>query len=170
MKIWILLIAILLFTSSCSKQKTKPLHTLVLSDNGIDKLSASTLYQENIIAPKLQGYDIELFSAFEAGETQSVMRITHYGEEVMFLFPTRNKQKQETTLQSISIRSDLVQHPFAIQIGENYHSELDVTCKKSEDEMKCKPNGFEHIHLLFSVKGTKQWQLREIIWSKDALY
>lgn len=169
MKIWILLITTLLFLSSCSKQKTKPLHALVLSDNGINTLNASTPYQENIIAPKLQGYDIELFSAFEAGELQSIMRITHYEEEVMLLFPTKSKKEQEATLQSISITSDLVEHPFGIQIGQNYHSKLDLACTKSQGKMECEPNSFEHIYLIFFPIDTKQWQLREIVWSKDAL-
>ncbi|MDY0121653.1 MAG: hypothetical protein RBR54_06890 [Sulfurimonas sp.] len=170
MKTSILLLAILLFFTSCSKQKTKPLHTLVLSDKGVSTLTSSTPFLENIIAPKLMGYDIELFSAFDAGNVQSIMRVTHYDEEVMLLFPTQSKKEQESTLESITITSNLVQHPFDIQIGENYRSELDLICEKNLDAMRCNANDYKHIQLIFIPKDTTKWQLQEILWNKDALH
>ncbi|MCD6258257.1 MAG: hypothetical protein J7J31_01520 [Helicobacteraceae bacterium] len=170
MKTSIFLLVILLFLASCSKQKTKPLHTLVLTDKGVNTLSISTPFLENIIAPKLVGYDIELFSAFEAGKVQSIMRVTHYDEEVMLLFPTQSKKDQESTLESIAITSNLVQYPFDIQIGEEYHSELDLLCNKTLDEMRCNSKDYKHIQLIFIPKDTTKWELQEILWNKDALH
>ena len=170
MKTSVLLLALFLFFTSCSKQKTKPLHTLVLSDSGVNTLSSSTPFLENIIAPKLMGYDIELFSAFDAGNVQSIMRVTHYDEEVMLLFPTQSKKEQESTLESIAITSNFVQHPFNIQIGEEYHSKLDLMCEEKVDTMRCTTKEYKHIQLIFIPKDTTKWQLQEILWNKDALH
>jgi hypothetical protein len=169
MKTSILLLIITLFLSSCSREKTKPLHTLALSDKGVNTLNATTPYLENSIAPKLPGYALELFSAFEAGKIQSLMRVTHYDEEVMLLFPTKNKKDQESTLERIVITSNLVQHPFDIKIGEAYRSDLDLICHEKKEEMLCKAKEYAHIYLIFNTKETQASHLREIIWSKDAL-
>lgn len=169
MKTSILLIFLLLFFSSCSKQKTKPLYTLMLSDKGINTLTSSTPFLQNSIAPKLKGYDIKLFSAFEAGDIQTIMRVSYYDEEVMLLFPTKKQKDQEQTIQSISITSKLVEHPFAIKIGDRYRSDLHLTCNTNKERMFCSTQKHKHIQLIFTLNDTTQWQLEEILWNKDAL-
>lgn len=170
MKLILSFVLVLLFLSSCSKQQTKPLHLLELNNSGVNGLDTTTPYQEYAILPHIRGYDVTMFSRFEAGEAKSIIRITYDNQEVMYITPTYSKHYTKSKIKSISIVSNFVTNPFGLQIDQIYDESLGLYCKKKKPkQLECAKEGYDHIALIFSQRPTQEYHLSELVWSKDAL-
>lgn len=167
MKFIIIFLTIILLFTSCSDKIKSPLNMPILADSGVNSIDAKTPFKINAIAPKLLGYELEIFTASEGGESKSIMRVLYNDKEAMIIIPTRANDKQEQYVKNISVTSDYVQNPFDVKIGDKYNKNNFSTCQEFRETIICKKSGFDNIELIFNKDATQIWSLKEILWSAD---
>ncbi|MBU1659766.1 hypothetical protein KKG72_12070 [bacterium] len=179
MKLITILLIFLSFFTACSNEGLTPLNTLVLSNSGVNLLNTKIPYEENIIASKLLGYEIDAFTAWEHAIPVNIMRVHYYNKEVMIITSTRNKQAAQNYIKNIIVTSNFVKNPFGIKIGDVYtkgsfsscalnNEEIRIFNKAPKEQLTCKQSGFENIEIIFTKKSKDTFVFKEFIWSDNA--
>lgn len=135
-----------------------------LTNDGVNSINESTLFDESIIAPKILGYETAIFTAFEAGFAKPVMRVHYYNQDAMLIIPTPQRGNDTPTVKSIHITSDLVQLPWKISFNSKLNQKEFTTCQNAKDQKSttCQKENYPNITFVFNDN-----KLTEIIWSKN---
>ncbi|MDY0116012.1 MAG: hypothetical protein RBR59_00370 [Sulfurimonadaceae bacterium] len=168
MKTFISCFIILFLFLGCTKQKTAPLHKLTLSEHGINGINHITPYNRSFISSKLLGYEIALYNKFENQTTQSLMRVSYEGQEIMLLLPSQQTKEEDATVESIIITSKYVKNLLGLEIGTPLKRELFMACTENKNEILCKENPQSNISWIFTKTNSDTPKLLEIIWTKNS--
>ena len=152
----------------CFKQDTTPLYRIGITENGVNGINDTTLYNASLIAPKLLGYDIEHFSTNAGGEMQSILRVTYETREVMLILPNKPKKGQEKLVHAIIVTSKNTKNPLGIEIGENFDGSKFTTCHDKENRRVCSHERHNNIYALYKKNSEESFKLYEIVWTKDS--
>lgn len=161
MKHFLIIFFTLFFLLGCTQEKIKPLNQLHLQESGITSLNAKTLFHTNIIASKLLGYDVVLFSRFEHTKIKKLIIVSYKSQEILYIHPTLPYEEMQSTIAKIEIVSDLVTNPKMLKLGADLSDTQLRTCQNILDQIHCKE---PHITYIFD----KEKKLLSVEWSADA--
>ena len=149
---------------ACSNPPKQPLHMPKLTDRGVNSINENTLFETTTVAPKLLGYDVAIFTAFNAGFAKPIMRVTYHDTEVMLLIPSTTHHTQTPTVKKILITSNLLSFPFSERIGDTVNKKNFTTCLSKKEILECRKKAFQNLTFHYHFKQ-EQYRLKEIVWS-----
>ena len=177
---FLILILLTLMFTSCSQERTKPLYTVKLSDEGVGKIKVTTPFEMRLIEPKFPGFEIDKFTFFKEGEPFSVIQIGYRETPWMLLYPTKDKKN----IESIAVLTSSIESVWPTKIGmrfdETYQTEQLHLCEAGSEDLEgkviCPEPSSKRIRYVYSGKSMalmgelpnyeelRSWHVDEIIW------
>jgi hypothetical protein len=155
--LWLTLLA------GCSQTPTTLPYPLQVNDEGIGPLKHNTPFNASMINSLLPGFDVRKFTAFEAGNAVTVLRVTRGSQEVFIIHPDQANQyiglikvtHPDITLSGMALIGTPVQAADSMV----------KSCIEDDQTLRCQSVLFENVQL---QADTQNGRFTAFVWKPYA--